>query len=197
MAFDFPSSPVMNQKFTAGQTVYTWNGYAWSGGPVADMSQFQPKDPLLTSAAALATDGFLYNTAEVISGRGQAASGHYWAASPDYVLTSDIQAATNEVTIPFSGGIVIDGSQGINFLIVLTAVTRIYFRNFPSGRCGQIRMIGSGGAFNCYFEAGLWIFPQYTAYPLVVASGTNCILTYRTLGTTTFASYGLFTVASS
>src|SRR3954464_2167217 len=32
MAIDFPASPTLNQSFTSAGVVYTWNGYAWSGG---------------------------------------------------------------------------------------------------------------------------------------------------------------------
>jgi len=32
MAIDFPASPALNQSFTSAGVVYTWNGYAWSGG---------------------------------------------------------------------------------------------------------------------------------------------------------------------
>lgn len=33
MALDFPASPAVGQVFSAGNVSYTWNGYAWMGGP--------------------------------------------------------------------------------------------------------------------------------------------------------------------
>src|SRR4051812_27573289 len=37
MAIDFPASPTLNQSFTSAGVVYTWNGYAWSGGGPASV----------------------------------------------------------------------------------------------------------------------------------------------------------------
>jgi len=31
-ALDFPSNPTLGQSFTSDGAVYTWNGYAWTGG---------------------------------------------------------------------------------------------------------------------------------------------------------------------
>src|SRR5262245_18429149 len=33
MAFDFPASPVLNQKYISGSASYVWNGYAWMSEP--------------------------------------------------------------------------------------------------------------------------------------------------------------------
>jgi len=32
LAIDFPSNPILGQSFTSDGAVYTWNGYAWTGG---------------------------------------------------------------------------------------------------------------------------------------------------------------------
>lgn len=58
MAFDFPSSPTLNQTFTPpGGPTYTWNGYAWTitSGP------FQPLDADLTTLANLGNWKVIYS----------------------------------------------------------------------------------------------------------------------------------------
>ena len=39
-AFDFPSSPTVGQTYTLNGVTYKWDGVAWTGGPVADVSAY-------------------------------------------------------------------------------------------------------------------------------------------------------------
>jgi hypothetical protein len=40
MAFNFPNTPTVGQTVTLGGITYTWNGYAWAGGPASDTSVY-------------------------------------------------------------------------------------------------------------------------------------------------------------
>lgn len=50
MAFDFPTSPTVGQKYTLGEIIYIWNGYAWDaagggGGASISVADLPPADP--------------------------------------------------------------------------------------------------------------------------------------------------------
>ena len=55
MAFDFPTSPAVNQLYTSGGMTYKWNGYGWlrqavtlvPGVVVSDSQPITPVDGML------------------------------------------------------------------------------------------------------------------------------------------------------
>lgn len=45
MAFDFPSSPILDQTYTSGDVTFVWNGYAWV--TTAQAADVEPADFVL------------------------------------------------------------------------------------------------------------------------------------------------------
>ena len=55
-AIDFPNSPTLNQEFTAGTTIYKWDGTAWRvKQPVLSPSSFSDSNPAMNSTASAGT----------------------------------------------------------------------------------------------------------------------------------------------
>jgi Chaperone of endosialidase len=86
VAFDFPASPTVGQKYTSGGVTYSWNGYAWAGGPVADSSTYVLKagdamtGPLTVPASA--TGSQVPRVSEVVKKSGDTMSGNLSMTAP-------------------------------------------------------------------------------------------------------------------
>jgi hypothetical protein len=128
-----------NTGGTIGSTAITWVKFGGSGA-------FQAASALLTSIAALGSDGFIVKSGATALAYGVASASDIRSNTADKGLDTDgVWSANAEVTITYGASLALDFNTFINGVITLTgALSLTAPTNTKSGQMGCIRMIQGG-----------------------------------------------------
>lgn len=99
-AIDFPSSPAVNDEFTAGTTIYRWTGTVWEvKQSTLSSSSFSDSNPLMNGSAAAGTSGLASRSDHVHPSDTSKAP----LASPTFTGTVTVPTPTNSTDAATKG----------------------------------------------------------------------------------------------